>query len=220
MAGIPKIGNARGDTNYAGLAAAPAAEAQFYLAKELMTKGDLEGAQKTLYEAGPNLPEHLQAQLGELNMAMARLHPRQEQDPYGSASADERPYVETLRRQELERQRMTIRHLAPRAKVLPEVVGRWELQPNNQFLPKKTLTIDSNADYRLVSADGTAAEGKMDIPTGRVPARGLPVPPSGQMMLYDERSGQIGMMWFEFTGEEAMQITDMDGTKYAARRTK
>jgi tetratricopeptide (TPR) repeat protein len=220
MAGIPKIGNARGDTNYAGLAAAPAAEAQFYLAKELMTKGDLEGAQKILYEAGPNLPEHLQAQLGELNMAMARLHPRQAQDPYGSASADERPYVETLRRQELERQRMTIRHLAPRAKVLPEVVGRWELQPNNQFLPKKTLTIDSNADYRLVSADGTAAEGKMDIPTGRVPARGLPVPPSGQMMLYDERSGQIGMMWFEFTGEEAMQITDMDGTKYAARRTK
>jgi len=58
MASIPKIGNARGDTNYSGLAGAPAAEAQFYLAKELVAKGDLQGAQKVLYETGQNLPEH------------------------------------------------------------------------------------------------------------------------------------------------------------------
>ena len=40
MAGMPQIGNGRGDSNFGGLAAAPAAEAQFYLAKELMANAN------------------------------------------------------------------------------------------------------------------------------------------------------------------------------------
>lgn len=48
------------------------AEAQFYLARALVAKGDLEGAQRVLYESGRNLSDHLRKELNELNMAMAR----------------------------------------------------------------------------------------------------------------------------------------------------
>lgn len=220
MAGIPQIGNAKGDSNFSGVAGAPAAEAQFYLAKELMTKGDLQGAQQVLYEAGRNLPDHLRGQLNELNMAMARLHSRQPRDPYAGMSDEKRPYIDQQMQQDQERARMAIRQMAPRARVVPEVVGHWEMQPNNQFLPKKTLTIESDASYRLVSADGSTSAGKMDVQIGRDPVRGRPEPSRGQMMLYDEVSGQIGTMWYEFTGNGVMEITELDSTKYAARRTR
>lgn len=39
-----------------------------------------------------------------------------------------------------------------------------------------------------------------------------------QMMLFDETSGQIGTMWYEFTEPGVMKITEMDSTKYEARR--
>jgi tetratricopeptide (TPR) repeat protein len=218
MAGMPKIGNARGDTNYSGIAGAPAAEAQFYLAKELVKKGDMQGAQQVLYEAGRSLPEHLQAELGELNMAMARLS--QPRDPYAGRNDQQRPYIDMQMEQDRRRSRMAVQQMAPRARVIPDVVGRWDMQPNNQFLPKKTLTIESNASYRLVSSDGTTSQGKMDTPVGRETVRGLPVEPRGQMMLYDETTGQIGTMWFEFTEQDVMQITEMDGTKYVTKRQR
>ncbi len=220
MAGIPQIGNAKGDTNFSGIAGAPAAEAQFYLAKELMTKGDLQGAQQVLYEAGRNLPDHLRGQLNELNMAMARLQSRRPRDPYAGMSEEKRPYLDQQMQQDQERSRMAIRHMAPRARVVPEVVGRWEMTPNNQFLPKKTLTIENNASYKLVSTDGSTSEGKMDVQIGRDPVRGRPEPSRGQMMLYDEVSGQIGTMWYEFTGDGVMEITEMDSTKYVTKRQR
>ena len=220
MAGMPQIGNGRGDTNFGGIAGAPAAEAQFYLAKELMTKGDLEGAQQVLYEAGRNLPDDLRGQLNELNMAMARLHSRRPRDPYSGMTEEKRPYVDLQIQQDQERSRMAVRQMAPRARVVPEVVGRWEMTPNNQFLPKKTLTIEADAKFMLVSTDGSTSQGKMDIQIGRDPVRGRPEPSRGQMMLYDETSGQIGTMWYEFTGEGLMEITEMDSTKYATKRQR
>ncbi|WHZ24719.1 MAG: hypothetical protein OJF47_003831 [Nitrospira sp.] len=39
-------------------------------------------------------------------------------------------------------------------------------------------------------------------------------------MLYDEVSGQIGTMWYEFNAEGVMEITEMDSTKYEARRAR
>ncbi len=220
MAGMPQIGNGRNDSNFAGLAGAPAAEAQFYLAKELMTSGDLEGAQQVLYEAGRNLPDDLRGQLNELNMAMARLHSRRPRDPYSGMSDEKRPSVERQLQQDQERARIAVRQLAPKARVVPEVVGRWEMTPNNQFLPKKTLTIGNDARYTLTSSDGSMSEGKMNIQIGRDPVRGRPEPSRGQMMLYDETTGQIGTMWYEFTGEGAMDITEMDSTKYASKRQR
>ncbi|HEU4683524.1 MAG TPA: hypothetical protein VFS39_03370 [Nitrospira sp.] len=47
MAGMPRIGNAQGDTNFRGIAGAPAVEAEFYLAKELMNQDDLKGPNKS-----------------------------------------------------------------------------------------------------------------------------------------------------------------------------
>ncbi len=104
MAGIPQIGNARGDTNFSGIAGAPAAEAQFYLAKELVAVGDVQGASQVLYEAGRNIPEHLR-----------------------------------------------------------------------------------------------------------------PEPSRGQMTLFEE-SGEIGTLWYEFLDRDRMQVTDLEGTTYEARR--
>jgi hypothetical protein len=220
MAGMPQIGNAKGDTNFSGLAGAPSAEAQFYLAKALMQKGDLQGAQQVLYEAGRNLPDHLRKDLNELNMAMARLHSRQPRDPYAGMSEEKRPYIDQPMRQDQERSRMAVRQMAPRAKVVPELVGRWDMIPNNEFLPKKTLTIEANADYSLVSTDGSTSRGKMDVQMGRNPVRGRVEPSRGQMMLYDETSGQIGTMWYEFTDAETMEITEMDSTKYQTKRQR
>ncbi len=220
MAGMPQIGNAKGDTNFGGIAGAPAAEAQFYLAKELMTKGDLQGAQQVLYEAGRNLPDDLRKDLNELNMAMARLHSRQPRDPYAGMSEEKQPYVDMQMRQDQERSRMAVQHMAPRARVVSEVVGRWDMKPDNQFLPKKTLTIEADASYRLVSTDGSTSQGKMDVQMGRDPVRGRPEPSRGQMMLYDETSGQIGTMWYEFTERDVMEITEMDSTKYVTKRQR
>lgn len=55
---------------------------------------------------------------------------------------------------------------------------------------------------------------------GRDPIRGRPEPFRGQMMLFDETSGQIGTMWYEFTDRDVMEITEMDSTKYRTRRQR
>ena len=68
--------------------------------------------------------------------------------------------------------------------------------------------------------DGSISRGKMDVQTGRDPVRGRPEPSRGQMMLYDETSGQIGTMWYEFTERDVMEITEMDSTKYVTRRER
>lgn len=94
------------------------------------------------------------------------------------------------------------------------------MQPNNQFFPQKTLTIESDARYKLVSTDGSTSEGKMDIQIGRDPVRGRPDNTRGQMMLYDEVSGQIGTMWYEFTGDGVMEIQELDSTKYVTKRKR
>ena len=108
----------------------------------------------------------------------------------------------------------------PRARVVPEVVGRWKMTPNNQFLPKKTLTIEADAKFMLVSTDGSTSQGKMDIQIGRDPVRGGPNPLAAKWCSTTRRSGQIGTMWYEFTGEDLMEITEMDSTKYATKRQR
>ena len=222
MAGIPQIGNSKGDTNFSGIAGAPAAEAQLYLAQALVAKGDIQGAQKALYEAERNLPDHLRGELNELNMAMARMHSSRPRDPYQGMSPEQQQYAAAQNQQDQQRMRQAMRQMAPQARVVPEVVGVWELTPGNKFLPwKKTLTVDASANYTLVSAnDGVTTRGKMNIQMGRDMSRGGLEPARGQMMLFDETTGQVGTMWYEFTERDVMQITDLDGTKYEARRKR
>jgi hypothetical protein len=60
----------------------------------------------------------------------------------------------------------------------------------------------------------------MNVQIGRDMGRGRPEPSRGQMMLFDETSGQVSTMWYEFTDRDVMQIIDLDGTKYEARRKR
>ena len=53
----------------------------------------------------------------------------------------------------------------------------------------------------------------MDIQRGRRPVRGKPGASRGQMMLYELVTGQIGTMWYEFTNDGVMKITEMDSTQ-------
>jgi tetratricopeptide (TPR) repeat protein len=219
MAGVPQIGNARGDSNFAGLAGAPAAEAQLYWAQALVAKGDVQGASRVLYEAGRNLPDYLRKDLNELNLAMARMHgSRRQQDPLAGMSAEQRRYAELQRQQDLERSQVASRYMAQRARVTPEVVGTWELVPENKSLPwRKTLMIQDDASYTLVSPhDGSTSRGKMDVQASRDVGHGAS---RGQMMLYDG-TGQVRTMWYEQVERDVMQVTDLDGTKYEARRRR
>jgi tetratricopeptide (TPR) repeat protein len=219
MAGIPMVGNAQGDTNFGGLAKGPAAEASLYLARALVAQGDVEGAQRALYEVGRDIPDHLRDDLNELNHAMARMHSSRPRDRSAGMSEAQRSYGEQQQRRDRDRNRMASRHLASKAKVVPELVGTWEMMPDNKFLPwKKTLTIEGNASYTLVTqSDGTTSRGKMDAQGGGHARIGGSEPSQGQMMMYEE-SGEIRTMWYEFVDQDAMKVTDLDGTTYNLRR--
>lgn len=224
MAGIPMVGNAQGDTNFGGLAGAPASEASFYLAQSLLAKGDTEGASRALYEIGRTIPEHLRNDLNQLNMAIARAHSQrqqqvQEQEPYAGMSQEQRPYADLQNQQHRKRQQVVLQHFASQAKVVPELVGVWEMSPDNKFLPwKKTLTIESNANFTIASqSEDSARRGKVNVQQARNMAQGGSNTSSGQMMMCDE-SGEITTMWYEFVDRNHMKITDMDGTNYEAVR--
>lgn len=218
---IPRIGNAKGDTNFGGLAGDASGEAMIELAKNFLESGEYEQARFYLQGASnAGIPDHLRADVNELNMALARLPSKQYQ---ANSSEDSDPaqqyYLDIQRQQDEARMRMANKFMAPNAKVTPDLVGVWELTPENKFLPwQKTLTVEANANYTLVlKADGSATRGKMDVQGGRHVVRGRPEPSRGQMMLYDE-TGQVLTMYYEFVDRNVMQIIDLDGTHYQARR--
>ena len=258
MAGMPQIGNAQGDTNFSGIAGAPAAEAQLYLAKELVAKGDVQGAQEVLWEVGRDLPDHLRKDLNDLNMAMARMPRPQAPDPYADTGEDHRQamlrgqldrdrlreerdrYAEqqaqedrdraregrdqraALQEQrERDRVRQSLRQLTPITTIVPGLVGTWEMQPDNQSIPKRTLTIQNDSTYILTSSnDGSTIHGTMYMQGRQRTRRSRSEPASGEMMLYHEATGQIGAMSFEFIGDGVMEVIGMTGTKYATRRQR
>ena len=112
-----------------------------------------------------------------------------------------------------------MQQLAGRAKVPPELVGQWELAPENKVLPVKTLNIEANATYQLKAAnEGVVSRGMMTVQPGRNLNSGRPEPLQGQMLLYDEISGQVGTLYHDFTKSQAMEIVDPDGIKYRVHR--
>ena len=109
--------------------------------------------------------------------------------------------------------------LPPLAKVVPSLVGRWEMTPDNPSASKRTLTIQSGSRYTLVtSTDGATIRGTAYLQTKQRGRRSQSEPTSGQIMLYDDQSGQVGSMWFELTGDGVMQLTGASGVKYATKR--
>ncbi|MGE3151118.1 MAG: tetratricopeptide repeat protein [Nitrospiraceae bacterium] len=240
MAGMPQIGDGYGNTNFGGVAGVPAKEAQILLAKELIAEGDAEGAQAVLFEAGNGVPDHLRQQINDINMAILRLPPRPSHDSYADSEEEKTRLAELRTRQEQQVREQEERHAARQAQrernlarrtltglpllatVVPSLVGRWEMIPDKPATPKRLLTIGPDSRYTLVASD--------DSPTIRGTAylqnkqrggrRGKSEPSSGQIMLYDDQSGQVGSMWFEMTGDDVMQLTGASGTKYAAKRQR
>ncbi|HXJ80275.1 MAG TPA: hypothetical protein VMS64_16540, partial [Candidatus Methylomirabilis sp.] len=168
-----------------------------------------------------DLPEQLRGDLNQLNMAIARESSRAR--PSGDPAPQDpqrQQYADLQRQRDEARMRMAMPQMTASARMAPELVGVWELTPDNKFLPwQKTLTVDAGANYVLVSKrDGATTRGKMNVQATRSMGPGGPQSTGGQMMLYDEAAGQVRTMWYEFVGKDVMRITDLDGTKYEARR--
>jgi hypothetical protein len=259
MAGMPQIGNADGDTNFGGIAKDSAAEAQLALAKELVAKGDVKGAQEALWEVGRNLPDHLRKELNDLNMEMAKLPFPHPPDPYAKEAEERDRPAKQQAQQQWERQRdernrywekqaqqdrdfrregnerraalqaqrdrdrvnQSLKHFTPIAAIVPGLIGRWEMIPDNPSMQKAILTIEGNSAYTLTSSDNRPPLHGTIYTHNRQRARRTTSEPSrGQMTLYDEATGKIGTMAFEFTGDGEMEIIGMSGTKYVTRRQR
>jgi len=259
MAGRPQIGNANGDTNYGGIAKESAAEAQLALAKELVAKGDVKGAQEALWEVGRDLPDHLRKELNDLNMEMAKLPFPQPPAPYAQEAEERDRSVRQQTQQEWERQRddrnrywekqaqqdmdfrreegerraarqaqrdrdranQSLKHFTPIAAVVPGLIGRWDMQPDNQSMPKVTLTIEANSTYSLISSkDGSTIRGTAYTQGKQRTNRSASKSSNGHMMLYDEATGQIGTMSFTLIDDGTMEIIGVSGTKYLTRRQR
>jgi hypothetical protein len=83
------------------------------------------------------------------------------------------------------------------------------------------LIISPDSRYTLVAANDGLMIAETTYLQGKQRGRRRKAEPSsGQIMLYDEVSGQIGTMWYEFNAEGVMEITEMDSTKYEARRAR
>lgn len=243
MADTPQIGDGNGRTNYGGLAGIPAKEAQILLAKELIAQGNAESASAVLFEAGTGVPDHLRTQINEINMAMLRLPPRPYQDPYADTPEEQARLAELKARhgqearerserdaerhaqREAERQRMMVRRtlsgLPPIARVVPSLVGRWEMVPDSPSAPKRILTIQPDSSYTLTTVtDGATISGSAYLQGQQRGRRSKAEPSNGQILLHDEQSGQIGSMSYEFTGKDTLQLIGASGTKYTTARQR
>lgn len=231
---VPRIGNARGDTNFSDQATAGSGEALFELAKSFLQAGQYDQAFRYLQAAGnAGIPPRLREDANEMNFAIIRMlsnqrdgssQSREPAQPFAGGNpraqadtdASRQPAYDMQRRQDDARARAAYQYMAGNARVAPALVGRWDLTPENTFLPmRRTLTIDDGANFTLTSQDGTSSRGKVSLQGN--PVRGGGTPQSGQLMLFTP--GGNDTLYFEFTGNDAMQVTWQDGTKFTGRRT-
>lgn len=203
---IPRIGNARGDTNFGDQATAGSGEALVELAKTFLEAGQADQAQRYLRAAtSAGIPDSLRNDVNQMNFAIARMMSDRPQ-PQTPESPAERPFRQMQERQERARAQAVYQYMAANARVVPDIVGTWELTPENAFLPmKQTLTVDSRANYtRVMQADGRTSRGKANSQRG-------------QLMLFGE-DGSSDTLYFEPVSRDQLSVTALDGTKYVARR--
>lgn len=228
----PRIGNARGDTNFSDQATAGSGEALFELAKNFLQAGQYDQAFRYLQAAGSaGIPPRLREDANEMNFAIVRMlnqrgpqsQPREQAAPssggvpreQADADASRQRAYDMQRRQDDARARATYQYMAGNARVSPALVGRWDLTPENTFLPmRRTLIIDASANFTLTGQDGTSSRGKVSLQGN--PVRGGGQSENGQLMLFTPDGNDT--LYFEFTGGDAMQVTWQDGTKFTGRR--
>jgi Tfp pilus assembly protein PilF len=218
---IPRVGNARGDTNFSDQATAGSGEAMLELARQAMNAGRYDEAMKYLQGAtSAGIPDRLRPEVNQMNMAIARLTSSERQPSRFANEDPERRRIREVQEQRgAERERAAAQVMAARARVFPGLVGTWTLVPDNQFLPlRQTLTIDAAANYtRTFARDGQTSRGRITAQTGRDPVRGGEEPSRGQLILIPD-SGEMRTLYYEFKAPNLMEITDLDGTKYTARK--
>ena len=214
---VPRIGNGRGDTNFADQATSGSGEALFELAKSFLQAGQVEQAQRYLQAAtNAGIPDRLRGEANEFNFALARMMNDRRQQPPAYQDPQQQRYADRQSQQDQMRAQQAYRMMAGRAQVSPELVGTWELVPENSFLPmRRTLTIDANADYAMTVQNGQNSRGKAMLQGGRPPVRGEP--PRGALVLIAP-DGSSDTIYFEFTTRDTMNVQAQDGTKYLARR--
>ena len=222
---VPRIGNARGDTNFGNQATSGSGEALFELAKSFMQAGQYDQAQRYLQAASnAGIPPALREDVNQMNFALARMLSNQRQSQvqaqsqstYQGNDRGQQNANDLARQQDAERAQQTYRYMAANARVAPELIGRWDLTPENAFLPlRRTLVLDQGANYVMTSQDGTTSRGKVNVQGN--PVRGRDEPLNGQMLLVSP-DGSQDVLYFEFSGRDVLQVTAQDGTKYTARR--
>lgn len=220
---IPRIGNARGDTNFSDQATSGSGEAMFELAKQYLQAGQLEEAAKYLRGAtDAGIPDRLRPEVNQMNMALGRMmsQQRQPQQQYGNEDPTRRRMRELQQQRDDERNRTAAQMMAAQAIVAPGLVGTWQLVPDNQFLPlRQTLVIDSGANYSITyQRDGRTVRGKVSSQSGRYRFGGAQEAQTGQLMFIPDGGAQMGTMYYEFTAPNQIAITDLDGTKYTATK--
>jgi hypothetical protein len=126
--------------------------------------------------------------------------------PQAYESPQEQPFRQIQQQQDRARAQALYQYMSANARVVPDIVGTWELTPENAFLPmKKTLTVDSGANYTLVmQSDGRTSRGKANSQRG-------------QLMLFGD-DGSSDTLYFEPVSRDQLSVTALDGTKYVARR--
>jgi tetratricopeptide (TPR) repeat protein len=204
---IPRIGNARGDTNFGDQATAGSGEALVELAKTFLEASQVDQAQRYLQAAtNAGIPNALRNDVNQMNFAIARMMSNRQPPPQVYDSPREQPFQQMQQQQERARAQALYQYMAANARVVPDIVGTWELTPENAFLPtKKTLTVDGGANYTLVmQADGRTSRGKANSQRG-------------QLMLFGD-DGSSDTLYFEPISRDQLSVTALDGTKYVARR--
>jgi len=148
-------------------------------------------------------------------MAIVRMS--QDQPTRQSSLSPEQQRAQEMQQQQDQRtQQAASRYMQTNARVIPELVGTWDLVPENNFLPyKKTLAIEANASFTLVTqSDNRTSRGKVNVLPNRS-AYGSPT--TGQMQLFPD-TGQIDVLYYDLVDSRQMKITAQDGVKYVARK--
>ena len=77
-------------------------------------------------------------------------------------------------------------------------------------MPNGTLTIDANSAYTLISSDNRPLlRGTMYTQNRQRTRRAKSEPSRGQLILYDDATGKLGTMSFEFAGDDMIEIIGM-----------
>jgi tetratricopeptide (TPR) repeat protein len=216
---IPKIGNARGDTNFADEAGAPAAEALLELAKNFMEGGDYDVALQYVQAATQNSPpEHLRNELNTLNREIVSKLNARLAEQQSRAYQRQQEEMNRLLQQQVERQQERDRLRQAGAAVDPDLVGIWESTPENDPSSKTPVVL-------VIAADGSYTITTGSSPTAST-TRGRMQAWNSRMTLTDER-GQTTNAAFRLLGNQfyagaqgndLLQITFFNGPSYRLQR--